>query len=242
MGRTFFALASVTALTGLVVAACTSVNNPLEPFSDGGGVGRGDAAVDAAKRLDAGPVEETGTGVCPSNTEPITAKDIDNQLTWLAPAPFQNACTHKNLVDLEAFYKTVPPGSVVRAAEINKVLGATCAACAISPIDGPTWQVFADDSKSGYAFDNHVGSCFAQLENADCGRKSFQWSACLDAMCPFSECGGEKEIVACKEKVRKQQCKEVTEAYVIACPRAATQLPVCSDRFTSLTVSCAGGP
>jgi hypothetical protein len=238
MVKKLFALASVTALTGLITAVAASGCSSTETINtDVPETGGGDVKVEAAKKPDAEP-EETGPAVCPT-TDPITAADIEAQLQWLPPAAVQTVCTQQNIDDLKALFKAAPAGGGVKYVDIKKSLGTACAACAFSPIKGPNWQVFVEDTSG--AIDNRTGSCFAQLENADCGKKRFQWESCLDAACPETDCGADK-VQACTQKAQKGACKDLTDVYAKACPNETDILPICGNIFSAIAVSCSGGP
>ncbi len=242
MVKKLFALASVTALTGLMAAVAASgcSSTKVEDVTvDSGGSSSGDAKLDTKKDQepeDSAPPVTT----CPSGsaTNQITAADIEAQLKWLPPAPVQTVCTQQNIDDLKALFKSAPAGGGVKFADIKTSLGTACAACAFSPIKGPTWQIFVEDTAG--AIDNRTGSCFAQLENADCGKKRFQWESCLDAACPETDCGKDK-VQACTQKSQKGACKDLTDSYAKACPNEGDILPLCGNIFSAIAVSCSGG-
>ena len=236
MVKKLFALASVTALTGLMAAVAVSgcSSTKTEEVVSEAGV---DAKLDAPKKAETEP-EETGPAVCPTTT-PITAADIEASLKWLPPAAIQaTACTQSDIDKLKALFKSAPGGGGVKYADIKTALGTTCAACAFSPIKGPNWQVFVEDTSG--AIDNRTGSCFAQLENADCGKKRFQWESCLDAACTEADCGADK-VQACTQKAQKGACKNLTDVYAKACPNETDILPICGNIFSAIAVSCSGG-
>jgi len=237
MVKKLFALASVTALTGLTAAVaasgCSSTTKE-EPAGDSG------PAVDAKTPIipkDSAEVDAPA-GNCPSTT-PITAADIDAQLAWKAPAAIQTVCNQKNIDDLKALFVKAGPTGTITYAEVETALGATCSACAFSEQTGANWQIFVKVPNG--AIDNRVGSCMAQLENAACGKARFQWDECLDFTCQEAECGDEAKVKACKTKTQSGACKDLTTAYAKACPNEDTQLPICGNIFSAIAISCSGG-
>ena len=240
MVKKLFALVSVTALSGFVAAVTASgCSSPDSPVSPGDAATADVAKVDSAKPDVDQP--ETGDVISCPTTKPITQADIEAQIKWLPPAAIQTVCNQQNIDDLKALFKAAPAGSGVKYADIKKSLGTACAACAFSPIKGPNWQVFVEDTTG--AIDNRTGSCFAQLENADCGNKRFNWESCLDTACPVADCADSTGKVPqkCKQNAQKAACKDLTTVYAKACPNETTILPICGNIFSAIAVSCAGG-
>lgn len=254
MIKKLFGLASVTVLTGLVAAVaaagCSSSHTyfyPDEGGVEGGKIGLkpGDpgyvppgAEAGTKPKIDASAEPDADPGACPS-TAPITAADIDAQLQWKAPVAFQNVCTQQNIDALKLLFKNAPAGTGVKYADIKASLGATCAACAFSPIAGANWQVFVEDASG--AIDNRTGSCFAQRSGVPCGQARFRWETCLDTACPESDCGA-GGVQACTVKAQKGACQALTTAYASACPNEVDDLPPCGSIFGSIATSCSGGP
>ena len=235
-----FALVSVTALSGLVAAIAASGCSSTETITDTPETSTiPDAKLDT-KAKETEPDEASGPASCPTLT-PITEAEVEAQIKWLPPVPSQTVCTQPDIDSLKALFKSATPGKGIAFADIKKSLGATCSACAFSPIAGPNWQVFVED-KAG-AIDNRTGSCFAQLENVECGRKRFNWESCLNAACPTADCADATGKVPskCKQNAQKAACKDLTTAYAKACPNETTILPICGNIFSAITVSCSGG-
>jgi hypothetical protein len=244
MVKKLFALASVTALTGLIAAVAASGCSSTDVINDTpDGTGGDTGKPDTGKPKEAGPDpdEPATTGTCPS-TDPITAADIEKQLNWLPPTAVQSVCTQTNIDDLKALFKSAPATGVAFT-DINAKLGATCAACAFSTDKNTTnWGIFAQyDGKS--AVQNESGACFAVIKDPACGKARFEWETCLDIACPESDCGADKRQ-ACFPKAYKVggACKAITDAYVAACPDEQGLIDACGTTFKSLAVTCAGGP
>lgn len=267
MIKKLFGLASVTVLTGFVVAVSSAgCSSTTYYYADEGGIEGGKpkaglnpgdpgytppvptspaptstTPIDASKppppKVDAS-TEPPPVLTCPT-TDPITAADIDAQLLWKAPVAFQNVCTQQNIDDLKNLFKNAPAGGGVKYADIKTSLGATCAACAFSPKAGASWQVFVEEV--GGAIDNRTGSCFAQRSGAACGQARFRWETCLDSACPEADCGP-NGVTACTQKAQKVACLSLTNSYVAACPNEVDDLPICGNIFGAIATSCSGGP
>jgi hypothetical protein len=234
MIRKLFALASVSALTGLVsvvsVAGCSSDQPGGEPAAPdtGTNVVKPDASADGPKPP---PDEPDEPATCPT-TVPITAKEIG--LTWVAPGPVQSVCSQQNLDDLKALFDK-GKGSA-KYSDIEKTLGATCGPCVFTQVKSPTWGVIVKDGTAVVA-DNSSGSCFGQLSDGTCGKAVFELDACVNLVCPQS-CSDRQ---ACTSKALKGACKDYGTAFQKGCPEAATLEPQCDNFIKIIAVSCSGG-
>lgn len=241
MRTKLFALASVTALAGLLGAAAvpgcssdTTTSNPTD--TDGGGP---EVKPTPPREAAVEEVPEAGPVVCPTTT-PIAAGDLTK---WEPPAAVDSPCTQPNLDDLKAAFKASPTGSV-KFTEIKTALGTACAACVFSPVtlDGganPHWSVFPE-TMPGSAYDNRTASCFARLKDEACGRGRSQFEFCLNAACKKPDCATDALLKTCKQKVQSGACKAITTAYVAACPMETELLAACNI-YSSIALSCGGG-
>ena len=98
MIKKIFALASVTALTGLVAAVSASGCSSTTSVADEGGTTVSEAGGDARKPIEAGPEEEAGPSSCPT-TDPIDATTAP----WKSPQVLPGSCTEKMITDLVAY-------------------------------------------------------------------------------------------------------------------------------------------
>jgi hypothetical protein len=242
MVRKSFAVASVAGLLGVVGLNAASGCGGTIILPDGADGGGPPATTDARyvpPRPPGQPPEPPEPPIdvidCPSSS-PISAADIEKQFTWLPPAAIQSACTQQNIDALKALFASAP-GAGVTFAQIKTTLGPTCASCAFSPVAGPTWQLFVEEG--GGAIPNQVGSCFAQLGGADCGKKRFEFETCIDLAC--ADCDPDRGTTACQQKATKGACRDITTAYASACPNEADLVETCGTIFASLAISCAGG-
>jgi len=236
MVKKMFALASVTALSGLMAAVAasgcsstTTVDNP------GAETGVPDAKLEAAVKPDTSVDTDAPADTCPAPT-PITATDIG--LTWVAPGAPQAVCDQSNL---DALKKVFADGKgSAKYTDIEKSLGATCAACVFTPKAGARWGVIIKDG-TNIAADNSSGSCYAQNSTAECGKATFELDACVDIACPQSEC---TDAAACTKKAvaAKGPCATFTKAFQTGCPDAAALGDLCDNFIKTIVASCGGGP
>lgn len=243
MVKKLFALASVTALTGLMAAVAASGCSSstvvdATPTPEAGA----DVKAPTPKTDSAPDPVEDAAKTCPGST-PITGAEIDAEIKWLAPAPTANACTQKNMDDFKAlFAKGAPPMSLTFP-NIKTVLGTDCSACVFSAKASPTWSLFANFEGTS-ATDNVTPSCFARNSAGGeaCGKARFQWETCLDIACPKSECADDAAIRKCQgAPAQNGPCKELSKAYVTACPDEQVLIKSCGTIFDSLAVACGGG-
>jgi hypothetical protein len=234
MVKKLFALASVTALTGLmaaVTAAGCSSSSPADP------TGTPDATNDTkpAQKPDVEvPPEPDVVSTCPTTT-PVTAADIG--LTWVAPGAPQAVCNQQNLDDLKALF-AAGKGSA-KYTDIEKSLGAGCGACVFTAKAGARWGMIIKDGANVIA-DNSLGACFGALSTAECGKARFEIDSCLDIACPQTDCG--TDVSACNTKALKGACKSFVTPYTTACPDEQTLIDNCTNFVRIIEVTCGGGP
>lgn len=246
MIKKMFALASVTALTGLVTAVAASgcssggfYQSGLLPEGGEAGPtfegGVTDARFDAPVKRDAAlPPEEDGNigATCPPST-PITVADIG--LTWLAPGAPQSACSQTNLDALKALFAM--NGGSAKYTDIEVALGATCSACAFTQVKGSRWGIIIKNGAT-VAADNSSGSCFAQVSGNACGKAAFELDACVDIACPVGDC---VDTAKCTQKAvaTTGPCRTFASTFKAACPAVGTE---CDNFLKTIMASCGGGP
>ncbi len=230
MVKKLFALASVTALTGLMVsvagAGCSSTTT--EPGA------AADAATDAKKPpVEAGPEPEAGPETCPDPAAVVKAADLA-ALNWMAPGAVQNVCNQTDYDSLKAVFDAGKGSASFKA--IKESLSPTCQACVFTPAKGGTrWGMVAETDKGAY--DNRSGSCYAQLSTAECGKAIFELETCGNVVCPQDECTDQQ---TCIGKAVKGPCKEFATTFQAACTDQ-TVGDKCDDFFKTIQVSCGGG-
>lgn len=241
MFKKMFALASVTALTGLVAtvaaAGCSSTTTAAGTDTDAA-VATGDAAVKPKDAAPADPDTGVGPATCPT-TDAITVADVEASFKWNPPAAPQSVCTQKNLDDLRALFKT-GMGSA-KFTDIQTTLGTTCGACVFTPSTATAWGLFLTDTSGKVVGDNSGPSCLAQIDSAACGKADAEFTACTDSAC--ADCATDQATIdACTTKAAKGACKAVTAAAGTACTKTAEAKTFCSDTLSIIAVSCGGGP
>lgn len=235
MFKKFFALASVTALTGLVAsvagAGCSSTTSVSG--TDDGGVATTEAG-DAKKPIEAAVEEEAGPTTCPTTAE-IPASEVQASFKWAPPGAVQTACTQQNLDDLTALF--TKGGGSAKYTDIKTTLGATCGACAFTKQTAATWGLFLEDASGKVVYDNSHAACSAIIDNEACGKADAEFSVCLDAAC--ADCADQDTTDACYPKAAKGACKAVTAAANAAC---TADLGACDSAVSILATVCGGGP
>ena len=237
MFKKMFALASVTALTGLVasVAAAGCSSTTSVSGNDEGGTVTTEAGKDAKAPVDSStPDEDAGPSTCPT-TDPITAADIEMSFKWMPPGAPQSACTKTNLDDLTALFAK-GMGSA-KYTDIKTTLGATCAKCAFTAQTAAKWGLFLEDASGKTVFDNSHAACEAIIDNDACGKADAEFYVCLDSAC--ADCADQTATDACYTKAAKGACKAVTTAGATACTVDPAK---CDSAVNILAVVCGGGP
>lgn len=241
MFKKMFALASVTALTGLVatVAAsgCSSTTTTGGSDTADTGVPVGDSG--PAKPKDAAPVEpdETGPATCPTTT-PIAVADVQASFKWKAPGPIQAVCTQKNLDDLTALFNK-GMGSA-KYTDIKTTLGANCAACAFTKETATNWGLFIEDAKGTVVHDNSLDACLAVIDSDACGKADAEFNACADTAC--ADCADQAAFTTCTPKTAKGACKALIPPAQAACTKTAEAQAFCNSAVGVLAMVCGGGP
>lgn len=193
MLKKLFALASLTALTGVfasvAASGCTSETTVTETDSGATDSGR----TDGGGKKDADPVEEdSGPATCPN---PAPAQDPP----WKPAADINPVCTQADLTLINT--KAQQQGTTFKSLETDLAAqNAACATCVFTKENDAAWGpiVYAGDGSSGGAFFNY-GSCFSKAPGGsdDCGKAIQQSEFCLDAVCTEEECGSENALTAC---------------------------------------------
>lgn len=271
MVKKLFGLASVTVLTGLVVAAsaagCSSTNTffyPDEGGIEGGKVLKpGDPGyvppVPPVPTTDPPPVDGPDASKKPPIKDASTTPD-----TGPNPGAVCPTTTPITAADIDATLLWKAPTAfqnVCTQANIDDLKNlfknapagsgvkyadiktALGAACAGCAFSpiGGANWQVFVEDKAG-AIDNRTGSCFAQRSGVACGKARFRWESCLDTACDPVDCVTPSAQQACLQKAQKGACSGLTTDYAAACPNEAADLPPCGNIFGSIATSCSGGP
>ncbi len=214
MVKKLFALASVTALTGLIatagVAGCSSTTVQATD---------GDAAtapVDSGKvkPKDAAAPDDSGdtpaTGTCPS----LDAIDA-TALPWAPPAQAIGACTDKSLTDLVAY---IEGNSGAKYADWKKtVTPAACNACVFGKESEKTWKPLLEDA-TGQLVGLNVGGCIAiASKDEKCGQSYQNWFDCRFEACKDCANGDTAGLQKCLAAASKGACKPAFAAVGTVC-------------------------
>ncbi len=209
MVKKAFAIASVTALTGMVVAiaaaGCTS-NDEVTPVEDGG------SQPDVRKPPPPDADDDDGDGDG-GDVKCFDEKPLDVSGERYQPPRIQpGACTENVLAvidDLAA--KPNATFDELKAAIVAQE-STVCAECVFGE-DGDTWAPIVE--KEGRIIAVNGGGCVDLVsEKADCGKAYYHWDLCLDVTC--SKCTG-SEAKSCFQEAQSTACKGASEALVAAC-------------------------
>ncbi len=199
-----FALASVSALTGLLAATgaagCTTETNETTPKEDAG-------TSDANKP----PVLASDDG-----GDQLCYKDDPYDATTI---PYEKArvllgscgANLPNVLDL------LFANSQLTADELHDGLAdqisQACADCAVAADGGDSWAPVVWD---GVQLIQNLGGCLEVVSGSeDCGRAYTQWNGCLDTVC--GKCSTQTEATACLQNAQSTACSDATQALTTAC-------------------------
>jgi hypothetical protein len=228
MLKKVFAVASVTALTGLVASvAASGCSSTTSVGGDEGGVSVSEAG-DAKKPVEAGPEQEAGPSTCPT-TDPIDATTAP----WKPPQALPGSCTEKQILDLVAF---VDANKSTTYADLKKaVTDATCASCLFVK-DGDKWGPFVEKA-DGTFLRNNFGGCVAVTSGKEaCGKAFSQFDDCLGVAC--QDCADQAATTKCNTAAGKGACKDAATAFVKECTDA-TPVTACDDLTKTYTFEAA---
>ncbi|MDB4944056.1 MAG: hypothetical protein JWP97_3590 [Labilithrix sp.] len=225
MVKKVFALASVTALSGLMIsmaaAGCSSTTN-VEVGGDAS-----DAAVKDANRADTNePTEEAGAATCP-----ITDTVDTSDLPYKSPNPaVTGACADADLIAME---QAVKAGTVTTLDQLSTVAGvsANCKSCAFGSGSAAMWAAIVSDVTIGTETTTvlNTGACMTLVSGSDaCGKAYSEWDTCLSFAC--QDCAG-GPTQACNTAAQSGACKAQTETLGTACTTAKVNnyLKACND-------------
>jgi hypothetical protein len=208
MVKKFFALASVTALTGLVsavaAAGCSSKNE--EPKA-----GPTDAASPPKGTQDGGPNQQPGdAGEPPDDTSCMQKKSIDaTKFPYAKAKKLANACTTKELDELSGYFTDQAKRQQdVSISDWSKLVSDGCAKCVFSDGTGTEWTPILT---KGNKLDNvNRGGCIEIASGKEACGQAYQrvaecrLSACVDT-CDTPD--GFTECLADVERIFTGPCK-----------------------------------
>lgn len=235
MFKKMFALASVTALTGLVasVAASGCSSTTVSAADEGGtpATPASDAAADAKRPpIEAGPEPDADTtgGTCPT-TDPIDATTAP----WKPPFSDPGKCLEKDILDLVAFVEANPKSAYkdIKAA----VTSVTCKACLFQK-ESTTWSALVEKADGSF-LRNNFGGCVAVMSGKEsCGKAFSQLDDCLSEAC--KDCADDAATQKCNTAAGKVACKAAGAAFATECG-SADAVQACDDLATKYTFEAA---
>lgn len=243
MFKKVFALASFTALTGVIAlgsaAGCSSSSSTTSGGDDSGSTVKKDASSDRSST----PVDEdAGPSTCPS-TDPVNAAD----LPWAPPTATQvGKCTEQNLTDFQAYLKANPSTTNEQFEAYIKSQSAACHDCVFTDASKPTWGPIP--TSGGKLVTINIGACFALVSgNTECGHSIQNEFDCEFVAC--SDCADDTAFQSCQKKSQTGACKPFVQAIQTSCKGVpATVDDACGSFIDSMRVQCVtmnvcdGGP
>ncbi len=216
MGRKkLFALASFSAVTGVLVAAaasgCSSSNSSTTTTP-------GDASSDKPKTptpppgtTDDGGGTDSGGGTCPT-TDPIDPAT----LPYEDPVPPQiGKCTEADLTALGAAVANAKSDD-----DLKKAVSAACAACIFTDANKPPWGPLPEVSTSSgpQAATVNLGGCYQIVtNNKACGKAIQNHLDCQFQACDGCPSGDQTAFDNCIKKADTGACKTTVANEQTAC-------------------------
>lgn len=237
MTKKLFALASVTALTGVVAAAsaagCSSTTTVVDDAGSSGS--SGEAGKTEAGKTDTGTSsgEDSGPAVCPT-TETIDATTFP----WKPPTRAPGSCTDNEVDAMISFIEKTPSATFKQLQD--SITNAACRDCVFAK-ETTTWAPIVLNSAGTGVVALNVGGCPAIVSGKDdCGKAIQQWNDCLDEACVDCAEGDSAAAQKCATAANKKACKKAFDDVVgaAACGDAATAqaaLDACNkaeDKYT----------
>lgn len=222
MVKKLFALASVSALAGLVsmvgAAGCSDEVVEVVATEDAG------ADVKKAPKADSGPtpVEDDDAGDEPVEKTCLTEKEIDPSTLPTAPALIvKGACTtdeSKAITDfLQAKIDAKDFG--FKQSEWAASVSEKCASCVFTEESAEKWGVIIGTAKDEFATYNRGGCIEVQSGNAACGEAYQAFQYCSTYACGL-ECKTQEEYDACsddQDAIYGGPCKATLDAVTPTC-------------------------
>ncbi len=242
MVKKLFALASVTALAGLVsavgVAGCseTVVENPATP----------DSGTDAGKtKGDSGPItgdddDDTEEPLCYDEKPVEGLSEVKYNTAKVVPG----ACKASVEQTIKTFIDNNQSGTWDDLkAEITAKEGATCSSCVFSKDSDAKWAPIVQADSGGASI--NIGGCVEMASGKEaCGRAVYVWNLCLTVVCDKCEEGS-----TCGQDAQATACKEATDAVTAECGNNINSyLKACGNLFGAIKAQCVadgggdGGP
>lgn len=222
--KKLFALASVTALTGLMATIAASGCSSTTVEAAGTTPDAANAQETGKKPTEAGPKPGDDEEEAPSTECKGTAIAVDlTTLPWKAPNQEMGSCSEKELTDLVNY---VDMNSSAKYADWKKtVANATCSACIFGKESETKWKPLLEDAK-GQLVELNVGGCIqiaraqggASAADAEkCGKSYQNWFDCRFEACSDCPDGDSAALQKCLSAASKGACKKAFDAVGTEC-------------------------
>ena len=235
MVKKLFALASVTALAGLVsaVGAAGCSETVVEPG----------ASTDAATTTDAKKTDSGKTVTPPDSEDPppdvvacTTKTDVDISTILYQPAFTKaGACTQADADKIKAYLdaKIAAKDFAFKNSEWATGSGAAanCTACVFSKFDDAKWGVIIADKDDGFETYNRGGCIEIVSKNTECGKAYQQFQNC-----PLEACS------ACTTQADFDACRDADTLFSTVCKNAIDNVQTkCGKDVGAYETACKGG-
>jgi hypothetical protein len=215
MVKKLFALASVTALTGLMVsvavAGCSSTTTETSDPSDSG-TGSEGSTKDAKPPV--GDDEEPPPSTECKGTLPVDA----TKLPWKSPHAEKGSCSP---ADLDGLVKFLEANTGAKYADWKKAItNPACNACVFGKETDADWRPLLENAK-GELTGLNVGGCIAIASaNDKCGQAYQQWFDCRFEACGDCPTGDSAAFQKCLPLANKAACKDAFDNVSTVCTDA----------------------
>ncbi len=204
IGKKLFALASASALTGLLAATgaagCTTETTETTPTQDAG--------TSDAKKTPTLVSDDGGDQLC-YQSDPFDATTIPYKKARVLPG----SCAPNLPTVLDLLFATPQVTADALHDGLANEISQACADCAVAADDGDSWAPVVWD---GVQLIQNIGGCLEVVSGSEnCGRAYTQWNGCLNTVC--RKCTTQNEAAACLQNVQSAACSDATQALTTAC-------------------------
>lgn len=222
MVKKLFALASVTALAGIVsavgAAGCSETVVEDSPTDAG--------SPDTGAKKEAGPPEEEE----PEPESCLTKDPIDaTKIPYTKALVAAGACTAKEQEDFTKYFKDNSDNGI-KVSQWKTSVSEDCAACIFTTADADAWGPIIVSAKDGIETVNRGGCIEIQTGSVECGRAYQQYSECRLQAC-LAECKTQEEFSACLQ--------DTTAIYQGPCAASVKNaIDTCGDNIDAAETAC----
>ena len=241
--KKLFALASVSAIAGLMTAVtasgCTNKEEVIDGSSSGTTTDGGkDSGGSKSDRPPVGDTEEDPPTDCPADA-PLTEADLDKEIGWKEAKKTPGACSATDLTQLETNFKDT---GIKTYFDLGKQLSDECFACVFAKDTDANWgPIVGTAENNGETGFVNFGACFGAVEDPACGKALQYEQFCYNIAC--NECTTTStERQKCVEKAGSSgMCTEFGDATAKACPNIQTSAKQCNSIIDAAKTLCGSG-